>query len=120
MPCTTKSNGNIYSLKPEEQNNGYIAAVMTEHEVGHNGDHNGYGYKNGNMYKWGWKKMGKFLFWLIILTVILWLIYFSLSPAFVTKSDSDEVDTSKVLLWAFVTALIILLVFAIICYMMGW
>ena len=125
MPCTTKSNGNVYSLRPEEQQTPtpvYASSnVYIEREVGYEPKHNvgnsGYG---SSMKNWGWKKFGKFLFWLIVLTVILWLIYFSLAPSFVTKNDSDEVDPSKVLLWAFVTALIVMFVFAMICYIMGY
>jgi cell division protein FtsX len=45
--------------------------------------------------------------WFIIFTVLFWLIFFSLKPSFVLQTDSNQVDTAKVLLAAVIAALIV-------------
>ncbi len=53
-----------------------------------------------------WEMAAHALMWLIGLTVIFWIIYYSLRPPFVLN-PKKELDTSKILLAAFLTALII-------------
>lgn len=57
---------------------------------------------------WGW--LGQVLFWFIILTVLFWLIYYSLKPSWVLQSGTNQVDTAKVLLAAVVTAVILVII----------
>lgn len=59
-------------------------------------------------YGWGW--LGVLILWFIIFTVLFWLIYYSLKPSFVLQSNSDQVDTGKVLLAAVISALILVVV----------
>ena len=61
------------------------------------------GYEMG--YGWGW--LGALVLWFIVFTVLFWLIYYSLKPSFVLQSDSNQVDTAKVLLAAVISALIL-------------
>lgn len=56
-----------------------------------------------------WSQVAAFILWLFILTILFWLIYYSLRPRFVLKPDDTEPDLSKVLLFAFLTALVILI-----------
>ena len=64
------------------------------------------GYDLG--YGWGW--LGALIMWFIIFTVLFWLIFYSLKPAFVLQNDSNQVDTSKVLLAAVIASLILVIV----------
>jgi len=57
-----------------------------------------------------WSGVGAFFLWFIILTVVLWLILYSLKPSWVLKPNSQEVDTGKVLLASIIIALIIVVV----------
>jgi len=57
---------------------------------------------------WGW--LGALILWFIIFTVLFWLIFFSLKPAFVLQNDSNQVDTAKVLLAAVIAALILVII----------
>jgi hypothetical protein len=59
-------------------------------------------------YGWGW--LGALILWFIIFTVLFWLIFYSLKPSFVLQSDSNQVDTAKVLLAAVIAALILVIV----------
>src|SRR3989338_1526258 len=63
------------------------------------------GYDMG--YGWGW--LGALILWFIIFTVLFWLIYYSLKPSFVLQTDSNQVDTAKVLLGAVISALILVI-----------
>ena len=56
-------------------------------------------------YSWGW--LGALILWFIIFIVLFWLIYYSLKPSFVLQTDSNQVDTAKVLAAAVITAVII-------------
>ena len=56
-----------------------------------------------------WSQLVAFILWLIVLTIVFWLIFYSLSPKFVLKADTNEPDLSKVLFYAFIFALIILI-----------
>lgn len=56
-------------------------------------------------YGWGW--LGTLILWFIVFTVLFWLIYYSLKPAFVLQPDTNEPDTAKVLLSAVISALIL-------------
>jgi cell division protein FtsX len=49
------------------------------------------------------------ILWFIIFIVLFWLIFYSLKPAFVLQSDSNQVDTAKVLLAAVIAALILVI-----------
>ncbi len=57
---------------------------------------------------WSW--LGALILWFIIFTVLFWLIYFSLKPSFVLQQDSNQVDTAKVLLYAVISAIILVLI----------
>lgn len=59
-------------------------------------------------YGWGW--LGSLILWFIIFTVLFWLVFYSLKPAFVLQSDSNQVDTAKVLLASIITALILVII----------
>jgi outer membrane biosynthesis protein TonB len=59
-------------------------------------------------YGWGW--LGALILWFIIFTVLFWLIFYSLKPSFVLQTDSNQVDTAKVLLAAVIAALILVIV----------
>ena len=59
-------------------------------------------------YGWGW--LGALILWFIIFTVLFWLIYYSLKPSFVLQTDSNQVDTAKVLLAAVISALILVII----------
>jgi len=56
-------------------------------------------------YSCGWGWIGAMILWFIIFTVLFWLIYYSLKPAFVLQTDSNQVDTAKVLLAAVLSSL---------------
>lgn len=62
-----------------------------------------YGYMGG----WGWVGIAILLF--IIFTVIFWIIFYSVAPAF-SLNQAGQVDTAKVLLAAVVAAIILLLI----------
>ena len=67
-----------------------------------------YGVQNHNYDKtWGW--LGAIILWWIIFTVLFWLIYYSLKPNFVLDGN-NQVDTSKVLLAAVVTSVILVII----------
>lgn len=59
-------------------------------------------------YTWGW--LGSLIIWFIIFTVLFWLVYFSLKPSFVLQEGCSEVNTSKVLFAAVLSALVIVVV----------
>lgn len=58
---------------------------------------------------WGWENFGIFVLSLVVLIVLFWIVYYSLKPPFVLQSDSNQVDTSKVLLAAVISAFILVL-----------
>ena len=55
----------------------------------------------------GWEWLGSFILWFIVFIVLFWLIFYSLKPPFVLQSDSNQVDTAKVLLAAVISAFIL-------------
>ena len=59
-------------------------------------------------YEWSW--LGALILWFIIFTVLFWLIFYSLKPNFVLQTNSTTVDTSKVLLSAIISALILVII----------
>ena len=63
-------------------------------------------------YGWGW--LGALILWFIIFTVLFWLIFYSLKPSFVLQTDSNQVDTAKVLLAAVIAALILVIIICLI------
>lgn len=63
-------------------------------------------------HNWAW--LGYLILWLIVFTVIFWLIYFSLKPAWVLKPNTNEVDTGRVLLAAIVSAIILVIIIWIV------
>jgi len=80
-------------------------------------DHLHHGHGHGH----GYSSVGWAVLWFIIIAVIVWLIIFSLKPAWALDEDGN-VDTGKVLLASVVLALIIVIVVWII-YMAcrgGW
>jgi len=72
------------------------------HEMDHYHDH-GYGYSS----------IGWAVLWFIIIAVIVWLIIFSLKPAWALDEEGN-VDTGKVLLASIVISLIIVIIVWII------
>lgn len=58
---------------------------------------------------WDWESFGIFVLSLIVLIVLFWIVFYSLKPPFVLQPDSNQVDTSKVLLAAVVSAFILVL-----------
>jgi hypothetical protein len=56
---------------------------------------------------------GLALLWFIIFTVLFWLIFYSLNPAF-TQNEDGTINTSKILLSAIVASIILVLVIWII------
>ena len=59
----------------------------------------------------GW--IGTFFFWFIILTIIFWLIFYSVRPCWAEDEECEKkrrVDTKKILLAAFVTSIVIILI----------
>lgn len=58
----------------------------------------------------GWGALGQFLLWFIILTILFWLVYYSLHPGFVMVPGTNTVDTARVLLAAVITAIVIILI----------
>lgn len=69
-------------------------------------------------YGWGW--LGGLILWFIIFTILFWLIYYSLKPDFVMQDNSPQVDTSKVLLAAVITSLILVAVIWLIKVAIAW
>lgn len=59
-------------------------------------------------YRWGW--FGALVLWFIVFTILFWLIFYSLKPSFVLQTDSNQVDTSKVLLFSVLSALILVII----------
>lgn len=64
----------------------------------------------------GWEWLGSFILWFIVLIVLFWLIFYSLKPPFVLQSDSNQVDTAKVLLAAVIVAFILVVLIWLIKY----
>lgn len=56
-----------------------------------------------------WSQLAAFILWLIVLTIVFWLIFYSLAPTFVLQTDSNDPDLSKVLFYAFIFAFILLI-----------
>lgn len=71
----------------------------------HHGHHEHHGY--------GYSSLGWAVLWFVIIAVIVWLIIFSLKPAWALNEDGD-VDTGKVLLASIVIALIIVIIIWIV------
>jgi cell division protein FtsX len=61
-----------------------------------------------NPYSWSW--LGMLIMWFIVLTVLFWLVYYSLKPSFVLQNDSNQIDTTKVLLAAIISSIILVFV----------
>ena len=57
-----------------------------------------------------WEWFGLFVLWFIALTVLFWLVYYSLKPPFVLQSDGNQVDTAKVLLSAVISAFVLIVI----------
>lgn len=66
--------------------------------------------KSGRDMGWGWGWLGALILWFIVFTVLFWLIYYSLKPSFVLQTDSNQVDTAKVLLAAVISAIILVII----------
>lgn len=58
----------------------------------------------------GWSWLGALVLWFVVFLVLFWLIYFSVKPSFVMQTDSNQVDTAKVLLAAVITSLIVVII----------
>lgn len=65
-------------------------------------------FAKGGANAWAW--VGGLILWLIIFTVMFWLIYYSLAPSFFIKKDTNQVDTAKVLLASVISALILIII----------
>jgi len=66
-----------------------------------------------------WEWFGLFVLWFIALTVLFWLVYYSLKPPFVLQSDGNQVDTAKVLLSAVISAFFLIVIIWLIKAAMG-
>lgn len=66
-----------------------------------------------------WEWFGLFVLWFIALTVLFWLIYYSLKPPFVLQFDGNQIDTAKVLLAAVISAFILIVIIWLIKAAMG-
>lgn len=66
-----------------------------------------------------WEWFGLFVLWFIALTVLFWLIYYSLKPPFVLQSDGNQIDTAKVLLAAVISAFVLIVIIWLIKAAMG-
>lgn len=66
-----------------------------------------------------WEWFGLFVLWFIALTVLFWLVYYSLKPPIVLQSDGNQVDTAKVLLAAVISAFILIVIIWLIKAAMG-
>jgi len=66
-----------------------------------------------------WEWFGLFVLWFIALTVLFWLIYYSLKPPIVLQSDGNQIDTTKVLLAAVISAFILIVIIWLIKAAMG-
>ena len=86
-------------------NNGMIIAEETHTTTTHSSAGRGLGI--------GW--FGELLLWAFIFFVFWWLVYYSTKPWFVTGADGS-LDTNRVALWAAVTALISIIVAALIVW----
>lgn len=64
----------------------------------------------------GW--VGILFLWLIIFLMLFWIILYSLNPAFVQNLDTGNVDTAKVLLWAFIMAIVLVIILWVIWMVM--
>lgn len=53
-----------------------------------------------------------YVLWFIIVFLLAWIILYAFSPSFVVTSD--EVDTTKIILWSVVIALIVVTIVAIV------
>lgn len=58
---------------------------------------------------WGWESFGIFVLSFIVLIVLFWIVFYSLKPPFVLQSDSNQVDTAKVLLAAVISAFVLVI-----------
>lgn len=56
---------------------------------------------------WGW--LVSLFIWFVLFTVLFWLIFFSLKPAFVLQNESSNVDTARVLLAAVISASVLVI-----------
>lgn len=75
------------------------------------------GSRQKSLYSWTW--LGAILLWFVIFTVLFWLIYYSLKPAFVLQNDSNQIDTAKVLLASVISALILVIIIWLIRMAIG-
>jgi len=66
-----------------------------------------------------WEWFGLFVLWFIALTVLFWLVFYSLKPPFVLQSDGNQVDTAKVLLAAVISAFVLIVIIWLIKAAMG-
>ena len=66
-----------------------------------------------------WEWFGLFVLWFIALTVLFWLIYYSLKPPIVLQSDGNQIDTAKVLLAAVISAFVLIVIIWLIKAAMG-
>ena len=66
-----------------------------------------------------WEWFGLFVLWFIALTVLFWLIFYSLKPPFVLQDDGNQIDTAKVLLAAVISAFVLIVLIWLIKAAMG-
>ena len=86
-----------------------ISTIPSEHH-----DHHAHGHQDQHQHGFGFGWLGLVFLWLIILLMLFWIILYSLNPAFVQNADNGAVDTAKVLLWAFIFAVIVVIILWII------
>jgi hypothetical protein len=60
-------------------------------------------------YQSGWGWLATLLIWLFVLLVLFWIIFYTFRPGFVLNS-AGEIDTGRLLLAAFVAAIIVVII----------
>lgn len=67
-----------------------------------------------------WEWLARVILWFIFFTVLFWLIYYSIKPSFVTQPETNQVDTAKVLLYAVISSILLIILVWIIKYIVDW
>lgn len=89
---------------------------MTESIKMSNAAHDHYGHQGvmDSRHGMGFGWLGILFMWLIVFILFFWVVLYSLNPRFVQNPDDGAVDTARVLLWAFIFAVILMIIIWII------
>lgn len=71
-----------------------------------------------NVGSWAW--WSQVIIWYIALLILFWILFFSLTPNFVYKSGTKDIDTAKVLLIAALCALAVIIIIGLIKLFVCW